>query len=232
MSKNSVLYVGGSKGGVGKTVVSIALADYLISISIQPVIVETDTANPDVAALYKDYAVFADLDERDGWLEMISYIEAAPDSVVVINSAARANTGLEKYGKDLLFDSLRLMNRECEAFWVVNRTKDSVAMLADFLKMTDGTLPINVVRNLYFGAPHKFELLNTSKTLDLATKSGGQTLDFPDLADRVYEKLNVQRMTIGDALAPGVLSVGDMVELRRWRHEAHKCFAQVISDGD
>jgi hypothetical protein len=223
-----VYYVGGSKGGVGKSVVSIALVDYLNLSNLDPLQIETDTANPDVAALYQDQAVFADLDERDGWLEMLKHIEDNPDRIVVINSAARANTGLEKYGKDLLFDALREMGRPCEAFWVVNRTKDSVAMLADFLQMTAGGIPVHVVRNLYFGPSHKFELLNTSNTLEKANATGGKTLDFPDLADRVYEKMNVQRMNVEQALQPGVLSVGDMVELRRWRSEAHRCFEGAL----
>ncbi len=218
-----VYYIGGSKGGVGKSVVSIALMDYLSLSGFNPMAIETDTANPDVAALYTE-SVFADLDERDGWLEMLKHIEDNLDRVIVVNSAARANTGLEKYGKDLLFDALREMGRPCEAFWVVNRTKDSVSMLADFLKMNANSIPVHVVRNLYFGPSHKFELLNTSNTLEKAAATGGKALDFPDLADRVYEKMNVQRMNVEQALQPGVLSVGDMVELRRWRSEAHRCF--------
>lgn len=223
-----VYYVGGSKGGVGKSVVSIALTDFLVASGHDPLDIETDTANPDVAALYPDRAVFADLDERDGWLEMLKVIEDEQDRVVVVNSAARANTGLEKYGKNLFFDALREMNKPCESFWVVNRTKDSVSMLKDFIAMTGESIPVHVVRNLYFGPAHKFELLNTSNTLDKAMKTGGKVLDFPDLADRVYEKMNVQRMNVEHALQPGVLSVGDMVELRRWRSEAYRCFEEIF----
>ncbi|MGC8537193.1 MAG: hypothetical protein ACP5QR_17020 [Rhizomicrobium sp.] len=96
--------------------------------------------------------------------------------------------------------------------------------------MTAGSIPVHVVRNLYFGPSHKFELLNTSNTLDKASATGGKALDFPDLADRVYEKMNVQRMNVEQALQPGVLSVGDMVELRRWRSEAHRCFEGAFGE--
>lgn len=225
---NNVFYVGGSKGGVGKSVVSIAVADLLISRGLNPVIVETDTANPDVGSMYNKFAFFADLDDRDGWLRMIAHIEANADRPFLINSAARANTGLEKYGRDLFFDSLVALGRECTAFWVTNRTKDSVTMLADFLEMSAGVVPVHAVRNMYFGSAQKFELLNTSKTLEAAIKTGGLVLDFPDLADRVYEKLNVQRWTVEHALEPEMLSIGDKVELMRWRREANRCFEEVI----
>ena len=45
-----IFWIGGSKGGVGKSAVSMALLDYLGESC--PLLVETDTANPDVAKAY------------------------------------------------------------------------------------------------------------------------------------------------------------------------------------
>ncbi len=42
-------YVGGSKGGIGKSMISAALIDTLEQRGEQILLVETDTANPDVA---------------------------------------------------------------------------------------------------------------------------------------------------------------------------------------
>ena len=47
MSK-SVFLVGGGKGGVGKSLFSIALIDYLEGSGEGPFLVETDTSVPDV----------------------------------------------------------------------------------------------------------------------------------------------------------------------------------------
>ena len=44
----SMFYIGGSKGGVGKSKVSFALIDYLISNGHKVLLLESDTANPDV----------------------------------------------------------------------------------------------------------------------------------------------------------------------------------------
>jgi cellulose biosynthesis protein BcsQ len=49
MNGNStVYYVGGSKGGVGKSLFSFALADYLLNRETSVLLVDTDTDNPDV----------------------------------------------------------------------------------------------------------------------------------------------------------------------------------------
>ena len=45
---NKIIMVGGSKGGTGKSTVCSAVLDYLESQGKEPVLIETDTANPDV----------------------------------------------------------------------------------------------------------------------------------------------------------------------------------------
>ena len=49
--QNSVFYVGGSKGGVGKSLFSFALVDYLLNREANVLLVDTDTDNPDGAQL-------------------------------------------------------------------------------------------------------------------------------------------------------------------------------------
>ena len=44
--QNSVFYVGGSKGGVGKSLFSFALVDYLLNRNANVLLVDTDTDNP------------------------------------------------------------------------------------------------------------------------------------------------------------------------------------------
>jgi Mrp family chromosome partitioning ATPase len=69
-----VLFVTGSKGGVGKSVGVIALLDYFQMGNRQVSLVETDTANPDVGKAYqKDVKSFAlaNLDENEGWLDLL-----------------------------------------------------------------------------------------------------------------------------------------------------------------
>ena len=46
--QTSVFYVGGSKGGVGKSLFSFALVDYLLDRNTNILLVDTDTDNPDV----------------------------------------------------------------------------------------------------------------------------------------------------------------------------------------
>ena len=71
--QNSVFYVGGSKGGVGKSLFSFALVDYLLNRNANVLLVDTDTDNPDVFKAHKELALpnllcrLNCLDDADGW---------------------------------------------------------------------------------------------------------------------------------------------------------------------
>jgi MinD-like ATPase involved in chromosome partitioning or flagellar assembly len=103
--KDTIFYVGGGKGGVGKSMVSITLVQYLIdrygdSKTIH--LIETDESNPDVGRIYKRKIPVSNtiLDEDGkGWILMSRVIENSSGTLFVINSAARSNMGIRKNGR-------------------------------------------------------------------------------------------------------------------------------------
>ena len=99
-----VFFVTGSKGGVGKSVGAIALLDYFEMRNRKVSLVETDTANPDVGKAYqKDVKLFSlvNLDENEGWLDLLDIVDASKDDEVVVNTAARNNDGVNRYGSKM-----------------------------------------------------------------------------------------------------------------------------------
>lgn len=98
MSKKMIL-VGGSKGGVGKSIVSSAVIDVLRQRGEKLLVIDSDTSNPDV---YKSHhktieCMTLDLDRKDGWLALLNAAYNT-DATVVINSAARNNQGVDTFG--------------------------------------------------------------------------------------------------------------------------------------
>ena len=77
--ENLFLYfIGGSKGGVGKSILSMLLADFLTQCRKRKIIlIESDTSNPDVGKTFThsdDVEVLSlSLDEADGWIELVNY---------------------------------------------------------------------------------------------------------------------------------------------------------------
>lgn len=228
--KNKIMLVGGSKGGVGKSMVSISLLDYYITKSRPVALIETDTSNPDVYKVYKDAlngkTMLIDLDNQNGWLTLL---DAAAGELkeydIVINTAARNNIGIETHG-GTLNDSVYGLDRDLITLWPINRNRDCVLLLQKYIsKMTESK--IFVFRNRYFGEPEKFEMYNDSGVRKMIDEKW-KTFDFPDLADRVTDDIVSKRQNIADAMT--TLSFGSRYALDKWRKDCAVIYDAIFEE--
>ena len=226
MSK-PIYLVGGSKGGVGKSMVSMALIDYLQSNGESVVLIETDTSNPDVWKAYgkTTNGHLVNLEEADGWISLVNICgdEQNKDSIIVINTRAANNQGVKKYG-ETLDSTLEELNRELITLWVINRQRDSLELLKDFRESLPNS-KISIIRNGYFGDESKYQLYNNSKIKVSIENDGGKSLTFPDMADILADDIYTKRMTIDEASK--VLPIGNRAELKRWRTIANAMFGEA-----
>ena len=224
-------YVGGSKGGVGKSLFSFALVDYLLQQEKNVLLVDTDTDNPDVYKAHKDLALpnlrceMNALDDADGWADLLDTVQTCPDHAVVVNAAARTKTSTASYG-DIMQGALKEMQRELVVFWIINRHRDSIELLHSFQQAFPG-VTVHVCRNMFFGEPQRFDLYNSSKARE-AVEKAGKTLDFPAVASRVADWLYSKRMAIRTAHPE--MPFGTRAELQRWRNRCAEMLATVIEE--
>lgn len=208
-------FVGGSKGGVGKSFMSIALCDYLTQCKGKKItLIESDTSNPDVGKIYANdenvNVVSLKLDDADGWIELVNLCDGC-ETDIVVNSAARSNEAIADFGGTLT-SALDELKMNLVSFWVINRQRDSIELLKKFLDVIPGRL--HVVRNTFYGPPNKFELFENSKTKVEAEKRG-VTINFPDMADRATDGIYSNRWSIQRAIDESPL--GTKAEIKRWR---------------
>jgi len=206
MSK-AIFLVGGGKGGVGKSLMSMALLDFLQTGGREPFLVETDTSVPDVFKAYQEEIAgeLVNLDEREGWIELVNLVESKAGSTIVINTGARNQTGVSNFGRTLS-RALGELGRKLVVLWMIDRKRESLELLSDFMAAIPEA-EVHVVRNLYLGTEKKFELYNASKMKAGIEARGSKSVNLPELADRVTDAMNKGRMTI--AKATGELSLGD-----------------------
>ena len=221
-----VYMIGGGKGGVGKSLVSIALVDYLIQSTLPVHLVDADSENPDVAkALTKSIPVhLINLDVADGWSELIDVAAEHPDAVLVINTPARSGKGFQMNG-ELLSMACKELRREMTTLWVINRQRDSLELLNKYLNTVQQSTT-HVVLNLYFGEANQFTLYENSQVKKRVTEQGGVDLLFPEVASRVTDQLNAQRLSVAEGMQ--ALSLGNRLELQRWRKKTQVAFDKVI----
>lgn len=219
-----IYMIDGSKGGVGKSFVTLAFIDYLQRMDVNVVLIETDTSNPDVMKAVHDEIECAscDLDNINGWMDFVNFCDTHRNSTVIVNTAARNLAGVAQYGGTLA-SALSDLARRLIVLWVINRQRDSLELLLKF-GATFPSAVTHVVRNGYFGPPERFTLYEESN-LRKAIEAQGQSLDFPDLADRVADALRSQRLSISKAAE--IMHIGERAELLRWRGLFSAMFTRI-----
>jgi hypothetical protein len=225
--RQKLYWVGGSKGGVGKSLVAVATVDHLMERGEKVLLVECDTSNPDVWKMYRNFmpTEVINLDEADGWIHLVNVCDTNPESVVVMNTAARNNDAVTKFA-DTLDRSLEELGRDLVALWVINRQRDSLELLKEFASAVPKAL-VHVIRNGHFGDERKFELFNTSQIRrDVVEGRGGKAVTLPDLADRVADDLYTKRLSVAEAAR--TLPIGNRAELGRWREQVGRVLAEVL----
>ncbi len=190
-------------------------------------LIECDTSNPDVWKAYREQTEteLINLDEADGWIHFVNLCDKSRDKVVVVNTAARNNLAVKKFGPTL-DGSLEELGTRLVALWVINRQRDSVGLLKQFMAAIPRA-EVHVVRNGYFGDEKKFELYNASKVRETVESRGGKSITLPDLADRVADDIYTKRLSL--SAAAKALPIGNRAELGRWRGELRKVLAEVVA---
>ena len=107
MKDTNVYYVGGSKGGVGKSLFSFALVDYLLERGQNVLLVDTDTDNPDVYKAHVSLGLpnlqcrMNSLDDADGWADLPAdgLINTTNGYKITVALVSKASRKAIAYGK-------------------------------------------------------------------------------------------------------------------------------------
>lgn len=208
----------GDKGGVGKSFLAAVLVEYLCERECKVAVVDADARNADLHAVFTGGDIPTlqpDLREEDGWTEVASFLESIPHKDVVVSLPAGVGDEVTK-NRDLFRDALRGLRRSLVAFWVLNRSPHSIALLRPFMGHYADTARVMVaVRNCFFGAPECFARWNAAKTRDTFLSAGGLEMNLNDLNDAVVDAtfLHLPPRRFSDGAA---LNYTQRIILRRW----------------
>ena len=187
---NAVIYIGGVKGGTGKSFLSMLTLHYFITHNITPTLLETDTCNPDVLKAYehddKCKILKYDIDDRDWFYEAFEQINNTIDAnegPIVINSAARNLATLQENG-----ESLNVI-KNFTTLWPINTSRDCLNHINEFIKIVKH--PICVIKNGNWGKEHNFKLFDES---NFKQRYNLQSVYLPVLLTKVRDLLYNDRL--------------------------------------
>jgi hypothetical protein len=193
-----LVFSDGSKGGTGKSMVCGLLLDHFLEAGSDPVLIETDTSNPDVFKAYKDScnAFPCQTDDENGWAAFINYIDEYRDSTIIVNCGARNQESIATWG-----ETISQIGIEHKTFWVINTEKDSTLLLKQYIQTVPAET-VTVVKNGFYGKDSEFLEYQNSKTREHIESE----IFIPKLLKRAVSEFYSARMPfhkIADALPLG-----------------------------
>jgi hypothetical protein len=228
---SSLNFIGGEKGGVGKSVASRALAQYFIDKGRPFVGFDTDRSHTSFARFYSDYASPVIVDSYEGLDQIAAVFEDKPvvgeQKSVVVDLAAQTAAPLARWVKDS--DLLPLMGEMgiTVNFWhVADAGKDSVDLLNRLVNTYSPGPNYIVVRNL--GRSSDFSQLDESAALKKALAMGGCVNTLPQLHEGSMRKIDRQNASFWSAMhnksGPDALGMLERQRVKTWLRNTYEVF--------
>jgi hypothetical protein len=189
--KSSILLIGGEKGGVGKSLVSRALAQYFIDCSVPFVGFDTDRSHGALMRFYSDYASPILIDRYEALDHIVETAVEQPGIRVLVDLAAQTHAPLVAWMDDSGVLDLAQENDLRITYWhVMDTGRDSVDLLRQVLDRFQDRLNYVVVRNQLRG--NDFSNLEKSGLLDRLSSLGGRVVEVKQLHQSVIQKIDAK----------------------------------------
>jgi len=227
-----VLLIGGEKGGVGKSLVSRALAQYFIDHSMPFVGFDTDRSHGALMRFYADYASPILIDRYEALDHIVEVAVEQSGLRVLVDLAAQTHAPLVAWMDDSGVLDLARENGLQITYWhVMDTGRDSVDLLRQILERFQDRLDYVVVRNQLRG--NDFSNLEKSGLLDRLSDLGGRVIEVKQLHQSVIQKIDAKDSSFWAAKQSGTefgagLGLMERQRLKTWMNHV---FAEFNAAG-
>jgi hypothetical protein len=224
-------FIGGEKGGVGKSLVARILAQYCIDRDLPFIGFDTDRSHGALTRFYTDYAAPVLVDDFKSLDRMVETAAENPDQRIIIDLAAQTHLPLVRWLEDSgVLDLTRELGIRLVYWHVMDAGRDSVDLLARLLDQFGGRLDLVLVLNALRG--DDFDILEASGQRERAEGLGARVLTIGHLSDATMQKIDARSTSFWAAVNQGeqVNSGLGLLERQRvkvWLGRAYDQIAQV-----
>lgn len=228
---SSLNFIGGEKGGVGKSVVSRVLAQYFIDKGRPFTGFDTDRSHTSFTRFYADYASPVIVDSYEG-LDLIAtaFEETSTDGQeksVIVDLAAQTAAPLTRWVKDSdVFSVLAEMGVTVNFWHVADAGKDSVDLLGRLVNTFGDGPNYFVVKNM--GRGSDFSQLDESPALEKALTLGARLITLAQLHEASMRKIDRQNASFWSALnnrsGDDTLGLLERQRVKNWLKKTYDTF--------
>jgi hypothetical protein len=224
---SSINFIGGEKGGVGKSVTARALSQYFLDAGLAFTGFDTDRSHNSFTRFYPDFASPVVVDSFEGLDKIVEAFEANPHQNVIVDLAAQTAAPLARWIKDSdLFEVLADLNIAVNFWHVIDEGKDSVTLLTELMQNFGSAPTYIIVMNQ--GRGSDFSLMRSSSALDEALKLGARVIELPALQDAAMRKIDRHNASFWSAVhersETDALGILERQRVKTWLKKSYAAF--------
>ena len=229
---SSIHFVGGEKGGVGKSVVARLLAQNFIDRAYPFIALDADGSHGALLRYYGDFARAVDLNNIES-ADQILALATETDRRVLVDLPAQSDRLLSAWLAEAGILDLAHESNVKVVFWhVMDDGKDSLMTLDRLLERHGAAVQYCIVKNL--GRGKDFSLYDASATRSKAEALGAKVVELPELNPSVMQKIDRHDASFWAAVnnpdyASGSFSRMDRQRIRVWLQAVYDQFNRVGS---
>jgi hypothetical protein len=213
---STIHFIGGEKGGVGKSLAARLVAQYLIDHQRQFLGFDSDRSH---GALLRFYPTFASPMVVDRYESLDKIVEAAieaPDRAILVDLAAQTHQPLVQWMEDSGMLGLAREFGVGVRYWhVMDSGKDSVDLLRRLFDRFESQLDYVLVLNQLRG--DDFEILDRSGLRERAQALGAKLVTLPRLHEQAMSRIDAHSASFWAAANSGDKSLTGLGLLDRQR---------------
>jgi hypothetical protein len=219
-------FIGGEKGGVGKSLMSRVLAQYMIDREIPFIGFDTDRSHGALMRFYSGYASPVLVDNIEALDSIIEAAAEQPERRVLVDLAAQTHDPLVKWMDDAgVLNLADEMGMTIHYWHVMDSGKDSVDLLKKLLDRFGTGMKYVLVRNQIRG--NDFSVLEQSGEQARALQLGARVVTVKKLGDSVINKIDAGSSSFWKAKNPqdptgGGLGLMDRQRVKAWLRDVYR----------
>ncbi|GHC86589.1 hypothetical protein GCM10007320_32450 [Pseudorhodoferax aquiterrae] len=223
----NIHFIGGEKGGVGKSLTARLLAQYCIDRQLPFTAFDTDRSHGALLRFYADYAAPVAMDRTEALDAIVEAAVEQPERRVLVDLAAQTHETLAQWMEEASLLALAADEGITLTYWhVMDAGKDSADLLGKLLDRFAEGLRYVLVRNEVRGGD--FSALEQSGQQQRAEALGAKVVQLKKLSEGALLKIDAASSSFWKAATPGGgLGLLDRQRVKTWLADSYRAFDAV-----
>lgn len=226
-------FIGGEKGGVGKSVVARIIAQYLIDHAIPFTGYDTDRSHGSFRRFYADFASPVLIDSFASVDCIVERLCEDPGRLALVDLAAQTLIPLRAWIEASAMTELLADSGHRATFWhVMDDTMDSLATLTELFSAFGDSVSYVIVLN--HGRGSTFAPFHDSPQRQTARQLGARIIELPRLHEASMRKIDVFNTSFWAAVnttggGDGTLGLLERQRVRVWLRNVYRLLDPILA---